>query len=140
MSFDYAATEQQLLARLAPLVAAAGIPLYGDDSTVDLTDSASVPLGAQLVFLDFYPDDQVGGASKHFALFAFDLYLDPPRLASAQSAAASALFASALSALIGWEFAPGRRVRAEKVQRCGVDGRIRRRSFGFTIPAYVAGS
>jgi hypothetical protein len=140
MSFDFAATEHQLLERLAPLATAAGIPLYGDDSTVDLTDSASVPVGAQLVFLDFYPDDQVGGASKHFALFAFDLYVDPPRLSSAQSAAASALFASALSALIGWEFAPGRRVRAEKVQRCGVDGRIRRRSFGFTIPAYVAGS
>lgn len=140
MTFDYAATEQQLLARLAPLATAAGIPFYGDDSTVDLTDAASVPVGAQLVFLDFFPDDQVGNTSKHFALFAFELYLDPPRATSAQLVAASSLFSSALASLIGWEFAPGRVVRAEKVQRSGADGRIRRRSFGFTLPAYVAGS
>lgn len=140
MSFDYAATEQLLIDRLAPLAASAGVPLYLDDEVVDLTDGAVMPVGLQLVFLDIYPDDQVGSTSKHYALFAVDLYLDPTRANATQKAAASAVFSAAMVAVLGWEFAPGRRVRAEKVQRSGTDGRQRRRSFGFTLPAYIAGS
>lgn len=140
MSFDYTATEQLLIDRLAPLAASAGVPFYRDEEVVDLTDSAVVPVGVQVVFLDLYPDDQVGSVSKHLALFAVDLYLDSSRANAAQKAAASSVFSAAMAALIGWEFAPGRRIRAEKVQRSGADGRQRRRSFGFTLPAYIAGS
>lgn len=140
MSFDFAALEQQIIDRLTAAAASAGVPLYRDEDLVDLTDGNESPVGAQVAFIDFYPDDQVGGTSKHHALFAFDLYLDPGRATPTQKTAASTLFSDALAAVIGWEIAPGRRVRAEKVQRSGSDGRIRRRSFGFTIPAYIAGS
>lgn len=140
MSFDYTATEQQILDRLAAAAASAGVPLYRDEDVVDLTDENEIPVGAQVVFLDIYPDDQVGGSSMHDALFAFDLYIDPRRATTAQKTAASTLFSAAMGAIVGWQMRPSRLVLAAKVQRSGNDGRIRRRSFGFTIPVYLTGS
>lgn len=139
MSFDFISQEQQILARLAEIATAAGIPVQPDAEVVDLTNDGALPVGAQIAFLDFFPDQQVGGASRHFALWAFDTYIDSDRASAAQKIAVSNLFSQALGSLIGWDIENGRTVRAEKVQRCGEQGRIRRRSFGFIIPAYVAG-
>ena len=139
MSFDYATTEQQILDRLTAAAASAGIPLYRDEDTVDLTDNAVVPVGAQVVFLDIYPVDQAGPFSMHNVLFAFDLYLDSGRVSAAQKSAAATLFGAAMNALVGWNISPGRSVLAEKVQRSSGEGRIRRRSFGFTIPVFTTG-
>ena len=139
MSFDFVAQEQQILARVSWLAAALGITVLSDAEVVDLTNDGALPVGAQIAFLDFFPDQQVGGSSRHFALWAFDTYIDSDRASAAQKIAVSNLFSQALGSLIGWEIENGRTVRAEKVQRCGEQGRIRRRSFGFIIPAYVAG-
>lgn len=139
MSFDFLAQEQQILARVASIAAALGITVLSDAEVVDLTNDGALPIGAQIAFLDFFPDQQVGGSSRHFALWAFDTYIDSDRASSAQKTAISNLFSQALGSLIGWEIENGRSVRAEKVQRCGEQGRIRRRSFGFIIPAYLAG-
>lgn len=139
MSFDFSAQEQQILARVAPAATAAGIPVQPDADVIDLTDSAALPVGAQIVFLDFFPDDQVGGTSRHYALWAFDIYVDTKRASAAQKTVLDQLFSAALGQLIGWEISLGRLVRAEKIQRSGEQGRIRRRSFGFTLPVFIAG-
>lgn len=139
MSFDFFTQEQQILARVASIAAELGITVLSDAEVVDLTNDGALPVGAQIVFLDFFPDQQVGGSSRHFALWAFDTYIDSDRASAAQKEAVSNLFSQALGSLIGWDIENGRTVRAEKVQRCGEQGRIRRRSFGFIIPAYLAG-
>ncbi len=139
MSFDFISQEQQILARVASIAAALGIPVQPDAEVVDLTNDGALPVGAQIAFLDFFPDQQVGGASRHFALWAFDTYIDSDRATAAQKIAVSNRSSQALGSLIGWDIENGRTVRTEKVQRCGEQGRIRRRSFGFIIPAYVAG-
>jgi len=139
MTFDYTATEQQILDRLTPAAASAGVPLYRDEDVVDLTDSNEIPIGAQVVFLDLVPAEQIGRSARYLALWAFDLYLDPKRATPAQKSAASALFSNAITQLIGQDITPGREIRAAKVDRSGNDGRIRRRSFGFTTPVHLAG-
>lgn len=137
MSFDFDIQQQLILDRLAEAAAAAGIEVLPDDGYIDVTDASGLAASAQVVFLDFFPNEQVARSSRHSALWAFDLYLDGARATPAQRAAGSALFSAALQGLIGWEFAPGRLIRAEKIQRSGSDGRARRRSFGFSIPVFV---
>jgi len=139
MSFDFYAQEQAILAQLAGAVAATGIAVQPDADVIDVTSDDTPAVGAQVVFLDFFPDGQVGATSRHFALWAVDTYIDSTRATSAEKTAIAALFSQALAALIGWEIAPGRLARAEKVERCGEQGRIRRRSFGFILPVYLAG-
>lgn len=90
MTFDYAASEQQILALLAPAASSSGIPLHKDEDVVDLTDGMEIPVGAQVVFLDLVPAEQVGRAARYLALWAFDLYLDPSRATPVQKAAAAA--------------------------------------------------
>lgn len=140
MSFDFNTQEQQILARLSEIASALGVPIEPDAGGVDVTNENELPVGAQIAFLDFFPDQQIGGASLHFALWAFDTYIDSDRASAVQKEAISNLFSQALGRLIAWQITPGNFVLAEKVQRCGDKGRIRRRSFGFSIPVYVAGS
>lgn len=139
MTFDFNAQEQQILARLADAATAAGIPVEPDSAVIDLTDTAALPVGAQIVFLDFVPVEQVGRASRYMALWAFDLYIDTARASAAQKTAAAGLFSASITQLIGQDITPGREIRAAKVDRSGSEGRIRRRSFGFTTPAHFAG-
>jgi len=137
MTFDFNAQQEQILARLADAATAAGLAVHPDEDVIDLTDIAE-PVGVQIVFLDIVPVDQAGGSSLHHAQWAFDAYIDTTRATTAQKTALASLFSAAMTRLIGWEISAGRFVRAEKVQRSGSEGRVRRRSFGFTIPVYLA--
>lgn len=137
MSFDLFAMQQQLLDRLTE----AGItdPVGSTFDAVDITDDSTKTTGAQFVFLGLDPAGQVGRSAAHVVVWSFDLYVDTARASPAQKTAAANLFSAALAALIGWGISPGREVRSNEGQPSGMNGRVVRISFGFTVPVYLAG-
>lgn len=138
MSFDLFAMQQLILTRLAPV--AGGIPLVDSFARVDLTDDGAETVTGQVFFLEFSPEGQVGRSARHFARWSFDLYIDTGRASDAQKTAAMAFFSAAMASLIGWEFdAAGREVQSSAGQESGWDGRVLRISFGFVLPAHLAG-
>jgi hypothetical protein len=136
MSFDLFALETQIIARLA--LVAGTIPIKGSFDVVDLTDTVVLPVAAQIVFMEFLPDEQVGRGARHHAAWSFDLYVDTGRATSTHKTNAATLFSNALAQLIGWEILPPRELQVAPSQKSGFDGRIVRISFGFKLATYLA--
>ena len=138
MSFDLFAMQQMIINRLAPL--AGGAPLVDSFTHVDLTDDGAATTTGQVFFSEFSPEGQVGRSARHIARWSFDLYVDTGRASTLQKTAAMAFFSAAMNALVGWEFDGfGRQVQTSAGQESGWDGRVLRISFGFTLPALIAG-
>lgn len=136
MSFDLFAMQTQVLAQLAPV--ANGIVIEDMFGAVDLTDNGPT-IGAQTVFLEFSPVDQVARSALHNVRWSFDVFIDSSRASVAEKTAAAALFSAALGRLVGWEISSGREVRTAPGQESGFVGRFLRISFGFIVPVIVAG-
>lgn len=137
MTFNLFSMQQQILDRLAPL--AGGIPLVGSFTRVDLTDDGAATTTAQVIFLEFSPEEQAGIAFRQSARWSFDLHVDTGRASEAQKESAMDFFSAAMAALIGWKFEPGREAKTSAGQESGWDGRVLRISFGFTLPVYMTG-
>jgi hypothetical protein len=137
MAFDLFAQQQQILARLAPHAASAGIDLVDTFAAVDLTDEGGRVIAAQTFLTTFDPAGQVGSGARHTVEWSFDLYVDTVRASDAQKTAGAALFSSALGALLGWEVSPGCAVQSGKGRESGFDGRVLRLSFGFLLPVFT---
>ena len=138
MSFDLFALQDELLARLATV--AGGFVIAGTFDRVDLTDDGAATTGAQLMFTGFSPSGQAGRSARYDVAWSFDVLVDTGRASSADKTAAASLFNAAMGALIGWEIGPGRSITAVQGQDSGLDGRVLRISFGFTVPVFLAGT
>lgn len=137
MSFDFYATQQAILDRLATIGSSIGI---ADHFTVlDLTDEVAQTVGAKLRFEDFEPLDQVGRSVAHKSLWTFSVEVDAARASTSSKEVAADLFSAALASLVAWEVRPGTTIRIEPGLKPEQDDRILRLSFGFSIPAYLAG-
>ena len=138
MSFDLFAQQDALIARLATV--SGGFAIAGTFDRVDLTDEGAATLGAQLMFTGLSPSGQAGRSARHDVAWSFDVLVDTGRASSADKTAAASLFSAAMGVLIGWEIEPGRSITAISGQDSGMDGRVLRISFGFTVPVYLAGA
>lgn len=136
MIFD---TDTLLLARLAANCAPGSV-LLGTFDPVDMTDDSTTPVVGKLLLSQINQSSQTGTNCRALIGYEFAVWVDTARATAQQKTDAAKLLGDAISAMVGWEFSPGREVQISDGRETGFDGRILRLSFGFYLPAHFVGS
>jgi hypothetical protein len=132
--------EQSILARLVA-ECAPGSVLLGTFDPADLTDDSLVPVLGKIMLTSIANAASDAGQSCRLSVaYSFSVYTDVYRATTDQKSAAAQLLQDAGNALVGWSSAPGRVTQIIDGPESGFDGRVLRLSFGFTIPAFFAGT
>jgi len=130
--------ETAILARLTANCAVGSV-LLGTYDVVDFTDDNTAPVTLQIRLSRVEPTNQTGKSVRLALEWVCSVYVDVPLATAPQKTAADTLLTAAMAALAGWEASPGRECQILAGDETSFDGRILRLSFGFTIPAHVAG-
>lgn len=131
--------ETAILARLTANCAVGSV-LLGTYDVVDFTDDNTAPVALQIRLSRIAPTNQTGKSVRLALEWVCSVYVDVPLATALQKTAADTLLTAAMAALAGWEVSPGRECQILAGDETSFDGRILPLSFGFTIPAHVAGS
>lgn len=130
--------ETAILARLTA-ICPVGSVLLGTYDLIDFTDDNTAPVTLQIRLARMSPYGQTGKTVRLGLQWVCSVFVDVPLATNQQKTEADTLLSSAMTALAGWEPAPGRECQILDGDETSFDGRILRLSFGFNLPAHVVG-